>query len=62
MLGLLRSISVHMKTHFKEIRDTIGFNNCAVKMLKKELNDQKAAKQDGGLDFEKPRAGDMFMF
>lgn len=62
MLPLLKSISLHMKTHFKDIRDTIGFNNCAVKLFKKELSDQKAAKEEGGLDFARPRAGDLFMF
>jgi hypothetical protein len=40
-----------MKTYFKEVRDMVGFNNCAVKLIKKELTDSKANKEEGGLDF-----------
>ena len=54
MLPLLKSISLHMKTHFKDIRDIIGMNNCAVKLMKKEINTSKAIRDESGLDFAKP--------
>ena len=62
MLPLLKSISLHMKSHFLEIRNSIGFNQVAVKMIRKDLSDQKGSHQEGGLDFQKPKAGDMFGF
>lgn len=39
LLSLLKSISLHMKSHFKDTRNTVSFNNCAVKIMKKQLNE-----------------------
>jgi len=54
MLPYLKSISLHMKSHFKDIRDTIGINGCALKMIHKEMNDKK---NNDDIDFERPSIG-----
>ena len=43
-----------MKSHFKDIRDTIGINGCALKMIHKEMNDKK---NNDDIDFERPSIG-----
>ena len=60
MLNLLKSITVHMRYHFKQIRDSVGMNTCAIKLIRKEMNDKR--NNEDGLDFDKPEAGDAFMF
>lgn len=54
----MKSVSLHLKTHFKDLRDEIGVNISALKIIKKEVNEQKAdgaAKRDDfGLDFSRP--------
>jgi hypothetical protein len=52
MLPILKSISMHMKSYSKEVRDTIGINICALKMIKKEMNQKK--ENDEQLDFSRP--------
>jgi hypothetical protein len=60
---LLKSISVHMKSHFKDMRDRVGLNDCAIKILRKELSDSKNKDiANDGLNFSRPTAGDAFMF
>ena len=60
MLPVLKSITLHMRSHFKEIRDTIGMNTCALKLIRKEINDKRNNEDD--LNFDRPEAGDAFMF
>ena len=43
-----------MKNHFRDLRNSIGINGCALKMIAKEISDKK--KSDG-LDFDRPEAG-----
>ena len=38
MLPIMKSISLHLKGHFKELRDEIGVNVSAIKIIKKDLN------------------------
>lgn len=33
MLSLLKSISLHMRHHFKELRDEVGTNICGLKLI-----------------------------
>lgn len=55
MLPLMKSMSLHMKSHFKELRDEIGINVCALKLIQKDVNDHRNfADETGGLDFNKP--------
>ena len=54
MLPLLKSVSCHMKHTFKEMRDMIGVNQSALKIIRKEA-DQKKYQDD--LDFQRPTAG-----
>jgi len=39
MLPILKSISLHMIVHFKNLRDVIGVNISALKIVQKELNE-----------------------
>ena len=39
MIPILKSISLHMKFHFKNLRDEIGINISALKMIQKDVND-----------------------
>lgn len=61
MLGIMKSISIHLKTHFKDLRDVIGVNVCALKIIKKEINEQKAEgavkREEFDLNFSKPESG-----
>jgi len=51
----MKSMSLHMKSHFKELRDEIGINVCALKLIQKDVNDHRNfADETGGLDFNKP--------
>ena len=38
MLPILKSVSLHMNHHFKGLRDEIGINISALKIVQKELN------------------------
>jgi hypothetical protein len=67
MISLLKSISVHMKYHFKNLRDEIGINICALKMIQKDVNDTVDGNKFGsdnpfGLDFSRPEGGAAFEF
>jgi len=55
VLPIMKSISTHLKAEFKGIRDTIGTNQCALKMISKEIMAKKQMDQD--LDFDRPDAG-----
>jgi U3 small nucleolar RNA-associated protein 12 len=61
MLPLLKSISLHMKYHFKNLRDDIGINISAIKMIQKEVNEVDK-NMDFGLDFNRPEIGGAFEF
>lgn len=61
MLPLLKSISLHMKYHFKNLRDDIGINVSAIKMIQKEVNDMDK-HTEFGLDFSRPENGVAFEF
>lgn len=37
MLSILKSIALHMKLNFKNFRDDIGENVCALKIVSKEI-------------------------
>jgi len=37
MEPVIKSISVHMRYHFKERRDTIGMNQAALKLIEKDV-------------------------
>ena len=39
MLPLLKSISLHMKYNFQILRDEIGINVAAIKIIQKEVGD-----------------------
>ena len=54
MLPLIKSISLHMKQHFKELRDEVGINVCALKVVQKEVREQRTSGEAAGLDFSKP--------
>ena len=64
MLPIMKSISLHLKGHFQELRDEIGVNVSAIKIIKKDLNQQRnnAGNDDAGLDFSKPEDGFNFAF
>ena len=66
MLGLMKSISLHLKTHFTDLRNEIGVNVCGLKIVRKEINEQKAEgavrREEFDLDFSKPQAGFNFEF
>lgn len=64
MLPIMKSISLHLKGHFKELRDEIGVNVSAIKIIKKDLNQQRnnAGNDEMGLDFSKPEDGFNFAF
>jgi len=64
MLPIMKSISLHLKGHFQELRDEIGVNVSAIKIIKKDLNQQRnnAGNDDAGLDFSKPVDGFNFAF
>lgn len=61
MLPVLKSISLHMKHHFKNLRDDIGINISAIKMIQKEVNDVDK-NTEFGLDFSRPEIGGAFEF
>jgi len=69
LLPILKSISLHMIVHFKSLRDEIGVNISALKIVQKELNqsidgnNQLSQGLDNfGLDFSRPEGGDTFGF
>jgi hypothetical protein len=35
MLGLLKSISLHMRSHFRTLKDQVGVNMCGLKVIHK---------------------------
>lgn len=60
IVDLVKSLSVHLRHHFKHLKTSIGENSCAIKLFEKELRSSQAAAND--LDFSKPTEGDTFMF
>lgn len=67
LLPILKSISLHMMHHFKSLRDDIGVNISALKIVQKELNQttdgnnqQVQGLENFGLDFSRPQGGDAF--
>lgn len=55
-----------MKYHFKNLRDEIGINISALKMIQKDVNDtvdgNKSIDNPFGLDFSRPEGGAAFEF
>jgi hypothetical protein len=66
MIPILKSISLHMKYHFKNLRDEIGINISALKMIQKDVNEtvdgNKTIDNPFGLDFSRPEGGAAFEF
>jgi hypothetical protein len=55
-----------MKYHFKNLRDEIGINISALKMIQKDVSDtidgNKQSEGAFGLDFSRPEGGSAFEF
>jgi hypothetical protein len=66
MIPILKSISLHMKYHFKNLLDEIGINISALKMIQKDVSDtidgNKQSEGAFGLDFSRPEGGSAFEF
>ena len=46
LLSLLKSISLHMRHHFKALRDEVGTNICGLKLVQKEVNEAHESRQE----------------
>lgn len=55
-----------MKYHFKNLRDEIGINICALKLIQKDVantvDGNKSKENPFGLDFSRPEGGAAFEF
>ena len=50
-MNLLKSISLHMRCRFRELRDEVGINVCGLKLIQKEVNETNVDRKEAEMGF-----------